>query len=183
MIYGPVAGLLFHTPTEEANFMPKLYSWITVPPETVLKGKALPSHPLFPGLRSGTGAGLVSFHEFQCQDGAPGRDGWVIQTENLIPRPFLPEKRHCWPQQRGMPHGWPEVAVAVARPRIPSPASPRQLPPSRKEIPAGSVGGNGQGEFPDGHGPSVPSVPDIPAEPSRLSPPVTRWKFRASCRP
>lgn len=75
MIYGPVAGLLFHTLAEEANFMPKLYSWMAVPPETALKGKALPSHPLFPGLGSGTGAGLVPFHQFQCQEGAPGRAG------------------------------------------------------------------------------------------------------------
>lgn len=92
MIYGPVAGLLFHTLTEEANFMPKLYSWIAVPPETVVRGKVLPSHPLLPGLGSGTGAGLVPFLEFQCQEGAPGRAGSVIQTENLIPRPLLPKK-------------------------------------------------------------------------------------------
>lgn len=42
MIYGPVAGLLFHTLTEEANFMPRLYSWIAVPPEQWLKEKRFP---------------------------------------------------------------------------------------------------------------------------------------------
>lgn len=154
--------------------MPKLYSWITVPPETVVKGKALPSHPLFPGLGSGTGAGLVPFHEFQCQKGAPVRAGWVIQAENLIPRPLLPKKRPCWPQQSGMPHGWPEVAMAVAGGSSSDPISCRSpaAAPEPKANPCRQRGGKGpkSAPFPDGRGPSVPSVLDIPAEPFRRSP-------------
>lgn len=33
---GPVAVPVLYTLTEESNFMHKLYSWITVPPEIVV---------------------------------------------------------------------------------------------------------------------------------------------------
>lgn len=76
---GPVAVPVLYTLTEESNFMHKLYSWITVPPEIVVKKKALSSHPLFPGPGSGMGSGLVPSHGLRCREGAPKqphRWGW-----------------------------------------------------------------------------------------------------------
>ena len=43
---GLVAALMLYTLTEESNFMHKLYSWITVPPEIVAKKKKKKHFPV-----------------------------------------------------------------------------------------------------------------------------------------
>ena len=59
---GPVAVLVLYTLTEESNFMHKLYSWITVPPEIVVKIKSAFQSPTVPraGERNGVWFGAMS---------------------------------------------------------------------------------------------------------------------------
>lgn len=128
---------------------------------------------------------MVPFHEFQCQDGAPGRAGCVIQTENLIPRPLLPQKKTLLAAAERDATRLAGGGSGCSSPPDPISCCSPAAAPEPKANPCRQRGGKGPGRapFPDGHGPSVPSVLDIPAEPFRRSPPATRWKFRASCRP
>lgn len=165
----PVAVLVLYTLTEESNFRHKLYSWITVSPGRVVKKKkALSSHSLFPEPGSGTGSGLVPWHRLQGRrDRLPVQPHWWgqpcspdIELDLKTPFPRQKSPLAAAVQYAALGRRWQWLWHA-ARPQSPSPTAPQQLPPSRMQIPTGSMGAKGQGplcSFPDGHGPSVPNL-------------------------
>lgn len=154
---GPVAVLVLRTLTEESNFMHKLCSRITVPPEIVVpKKKALSSHPPFLGPGSGTGAGLLPSHmgfgarrellQLRSLSVLAGGVELAFQTASLIPGPLLPKQKgptgcshfgvlRCWSRCSGE-----EVTMASAGDLSPDPitccspaAAPRQKANPRRQ--------------------------------------------------
>lgn len=169
--------------------MPKIYSWIALPPETVVKGKTLPSHPLLPGLGSGTGLVWCHFMSFSARRDL--LEGWLGYPDRK-PDPKSP------PSQKKTPLAAAERdATRLAGGDsgsggwlVPDPISCHSpaAAPEPKANPCRQRGGRGprRAPFPDGHGPSVPSVLDIPAEPIPRVLPATRhrataWLWGHSC--
>lgn len=164
--------------------MHKLYSWITVPPEIVVKKKSAFQSPSVPRAREEKGVWSGARREPWQPCSPAAALGGCSCSPHSEPDPKSPPPPAKPPAGCSLV-GMEEVAMTLVGGLSPDPIacrSPAAAPEQESQQQRGGTGPR-TALFPDGHRPSVPSVLDIPAEPFSRSPAVTRWQFPSSCSP